>query len=650
MISTPLVSPLDGALYMHQKGFKVFPLAPNSKVPPKNLPWEQWAEHATEDTIRAYANSQPYSNWGVHCGGSGHTGVDLDNKINRNGIEPFRAICAEHQSVVPSTLTVKTPTGGFHLYFTGIVPNTNDAIAPGIETRSKGQYLVAPGSLIDNVPYTVITNGIPAHMPPWLIRLVNAKKQTKVIAEGEYLLEGERNVTLAAMAGSLRRHGANEASILASITAINDIQIEDPLPQHDLEILAHSIAQYKPEDAKVASDFYTPVNLQAITADTINVHSIPKRKWVMMDRFIGGFISVIISPGGIGKSTLSMLDAVAVATGQPLTGFKVVRPGAVWIYNTEDPTDELKRRIAALSQHHNIPLSTLSNIHLTSGRDNPLVIAKQGHDGVLINQDAIDNMTQYIKENDIKLLMMDPFVGVHEVNENDNMQINKVVDCFRRITDRTGCAICLVHHARKGGGLRGDADKSRGASALINACRVAHDISVMDDNEADKFGIPPNKRYWYIRLDNAKANLQPPAEKAHWFARINVHLPNDDDVGTVEKFNPVDHKQKKAIAAVEPEKDDFLRALYDGMTPGTIWSLTDLYAYLKTSEKHAHVFKTVDSEKRMRERITTLMQMGLSDGLRTYEYHAEKGKGRAKIDHYIRCVPTAAVSLPEFLR
>ena len=48
----------------------------------------------------------------------------------------------------------------------------------------------------------------------------------------------------------------------------------------------------------------------------------------------------------------------------------------------------------------------------------------------------------------------------------------------------------------------------------------------MSPNEATNLGIEEERRRWYVRLDNAKGNLSPPAEYATWFERKSVELPN----------------------------------------------------------------------------------------------------------------------------
>ena len=51
----------------------------------------------------------------------------------------------------------------------------------------------------------------------------------------------------------------------------------------------------------------------------------------------------------------------------------------------------------------------------------------------------------------------------------------------------------------------------------------------MSDDEAGQAGV--DHRKWYFRVDNGKANLTPPVDKAEWFKFVSVALANGDNVG-----------------------------------------------------------------------------------------------------------------------
>ena len=79
----------------------------------------------------------------------------------------------------------------------------------------------------------------------------------------------------------------------------------------------------------------------------IDPASIPRRQWLYGRHYIRKFISETVAPGGYGKSTLAMTEGLAIVTGRPLLNVTPDERANVWIWNGEDPLEELQRRIMA---------------------------------------------------------------------------------------------------------------------------------------------------------------------------------------------------------------------------------------------------------------------------------------------------------------
>lgn len=134
-------------------------------------------------------------------------------------------------------------------------------------------------------------------------------------------------------------------------------------------------------------------------------------------------------------------------------------------------------------------------------------------------------MTNAIKENEIDLLIVDPFVSAHKVGENDNGAVDAVAKVFGNIADECNCAIELVHHVRKGPGPSGyTVEDGRGAVALLAAVRSARVLNGMSQEEAEKAGV--DKPRTFFRVQNGKANLAPPPDNADWYQLVSVSLDN----------------------------------------------------------------------------------------------------------------------------
>src|SRR5690606_3009481 len=104
-------------------------------------------------------------------------------------------------------------------------------------------------------------------------------------------------------------------------------------------------------------------------------------------------VSMIIAPGGTGKSALLIGEAVAMATGRNLLGDNPVRPLKVWLHNAEDDNTEAQRRLMATLMEHGLTWPSLNgNIVLTSGRDLDLVLAIQTRDGGEVRRDVVERI------------------------------------------------------------------------------------------------------------------------------------------------------------------------------------------------------------------------------------------------------------------
>lgn len=259
---------------------------------------------------------------------------------------------------------------------------------------------------------------------------------------------------------------------------------------------------------------------------------IPPRMWLYGRHLLRRFVSVDVAAGGVGKSSVKIGEALAMASNRNLYGVEVREgPLSVWLYNLEDPAEESERRIHATAKWFHIkPEDVDGRLYVDSGRDQRCVIATETEYGARIAQPVYEQMKAQILERKIDVLIIDPFVSSHEVSENDNRAIDAVVKAWGRLADECNCSINLVHHVRKGNGTESTADSARGAKALVDAARSVIVFNRMTADEASLAGVAEDQRGFYFRTQNDKANLAPP-DKAAWYRMNNVSLDNGDQVG-----------------------------------------------------------------------------------------------------------------------
>jgi hypothetical protein len=180
----PLRSALDAAL----RGWHVFPCAVGGKRPALRGSWQELAT-TSQDQVRDWWARAPY-NIGIACGPSGLVVIDLDRPRDDpgdedpdgalfplSGADRLSRLAREHGEPYPGgTYVVDTPSGGCHLYFAaadGRARNSAGALAPHIDVRADGGYVVGAGSRIGALAYTARSGSRwPAPLPPWLARLV----------------------------------------------------------------------------------------------------------------------------------------------------------------------------------------------------------------------------------------------------------------------------------------------------------------------------------------------------------------------------------------------------------------------------------------------------------------------------------------------
>ena len=268
---------------------------------------------------------------------------------------------------------------------------------------------------------------------------------------------------------------------------------------------------------------------------TTTFAGIPCRQWLHAGHYIRGQVVMTVAPGGYGKTTLIICNALEMAVGRGLIGpASPTGPLRVAYWNGEDPDDEIERRIAAACLRYDInPAALHGRLFLGSrltGRRRIAEIDRNGN--VAFNTGMLAEIERLVGELHIDVVILDPLVAFHRVPEGDNMAMEQVIkDGLGEIATRTNCCIELSQHTRKSSqGQRGEltTDDSRGAGAITNAARSVRVLNRMSAEEAQLPKIPAEERRLYLRVSRDKANLMP-ATKATLFQLVSIGLPNGDD-------------------------------------------------------------------------------------------------------------------------
>ncbi|HEX3141365.1 MAG TPA: bifunctional DNA primase/polymerase [Rhizobacter sp.] len=163
---------LDDALALAARGFWIFPVAPGAKTPAI----ADWPNAATRDPeqISTWWSSRDF-NIGISTSRFGDSkaivAVDVDNKGGKNGDASI--IELEFQGCeLPVSFEQSTPSNGRHILYIVDAPLKQgvNVLGAGLDIRSKGGYIVGPGSEIEGKRYARINgHDTLAAAPAWLV-------------------------------------------------------------------------------------------------------------------------------------------------------------------------------------------------------------------------------------------------------------------------------------------------------------------------------------------------------------------------------------------------------------------------------------------------------------------------------------------------
>ena len=330
---------------------------------------------------------------------------------------------------------------------------------------------------------------------------------------------------------------------------------------------------------------------------------LPRWEWLYGRHLLRGEVSGTNATGGTGKSSLSIAEAVAMASGKPLLDLAVPALLRVVLINLEDTRTTMAKRIAAVMRHYGLTVNDLGDRLIVIGKGEVQIkVARQLRSGdVEHNTQAIRGLIELVRKHRADVLSIDSLIRTHRVNENDNSAMQEVIECYEIVATEAQCSVHLWHHNRKGGGEQATVASARGASAIGDAYRSARVLETMTGKEhAQLLEFQPDMAPpgFYFRAFNGKRSFAPPAETSDWFKLENLTLANGDDVGVVTTW-----AYPASLVTLTPEEADAViaeidRGLPDGRrfsnnnrTVGErrAWPIVEKHCPGKTEEQYRRV-------------------------------------------------------------
>ena len=179
-----------------------------------------------------------------------------------------------------------------------------------------------------------------------------------------------------------------------------------------------------------------------------------EQQWLIDTLWGDEAVGIVGGEPKCGKSMLALDLAVAVAAGVPcLRHFATTRSGPVLLFCAEDAGHLVRRRLEGISRAAGAPFETLD-------------IAVIDIDTLRLDE-AGDrrSLRDTVKRIAPRLLVLDPLVRLHGVDENAAADVAPILGHLRDIQRRFKTAVIVVHHARKSGATR-PGQALRGSSEL----------------------------------------------------------------------------------------------------------------------------------------------------------------------------------------
>ena len=424
-MTVPANRKLQTALALAQAGVSVFPCKEN-KAPATRRGFKDAS--CDPEVIKAWF-SKPGLLIGVPTGKTNDLFVvDVDPnglgwlEENQEDLDPKRV----HSTKRGKHLLYRYPSKVFGLR------NTAGRLAPGVDTRGEGGYIIwwpAEGLPVEGAFPRI---GDP---PEWLIEALDSNPAASSASEREYLpieagvtYEGGRNQALASFAGSLNRRGVKGAELEEHLKLFNQRNCSPPLPDKEVAAIAKSVSRYESEVpiSPLARPSKPVGKMEDFMLSKEEIERIQDPTWVIEDVAPQGHVVVIVGAPGAGKTTI-MFHLCCLISDKYVVNY---------IHADTNPSDakEYYRR----AQEHGVKYAT------------PDMVVGKSMEDVMAFLGAKANSDEVL---DKQVFVIDTLKKTANMIDKDRLK--KVTQIFRKLSSR-GATLLLLGHTNKHKNNEGD--------------------------------------------------------------------------------------------------------------------------------------------------------------------------------------------------
>ena len=215
-----------------------------------------------------------------------------------------------------------------------------------------------------------------------------------------------------------------------------------------------------------------------------------EQRWLITGLWAEQAVGIVGGEPKCCKSFLALDMAVAVASGIPcLRRFAVPHPGPVLLYAAEDALHIVRQRLEGICAAAGCRLVDL---------DMQVITAPTLRLDLPADRIALEGTVAELRP---RLLILDPFVRLHRIDENASGEVAPLLAYLRGLQRRHALAVLLVHHASKGAAnlragqaLRGSSEFHAWGDSNLYLRRVADRLSLTIEHRAARFATEPRAR------------------------------------------------------------------------------------------------------------------------------------------------------------
>jgi RecA-family ATPase len=534
----------DNALSLARLGYPVIPLQPSNKRPYANEDVAQLAgvpmpndgnggiylATTDEAAIHAWWSAWPGAMIGIPTGSkTGIAALDIDVK---NGKDGWATIQNNGLPIPPDAPFQMTRSGGGHYLMSlppGVTfPSDVNVIGNGLDRLGDGKYFVW---------YGVDLSAPRPLAPPWFTSKVAAKSDINLT--GGLIIPGPARIaeTIEYWTVNVRDAAAGERNNVLNNAAFAFGQIATACPERERELVAKLAAAAadcsldaretdrtiksgmrggKNKPQRAPEGFNAPFTLpkgayatrdeaEAMASNIVNFPQsnnplrpdpICDEEWndagaltpaCITENLYFADVGVRVAPGGVGKTTLALYEAMCLTLGYSIFGCLTRRPGVACILTSEDRRPMLIQRLRKICEADNLSTEQIERVRHAVRIvyvDQFKLTCVSGD--MVVPSDGVRHVIEAFGPLRPSLIWIDPAVsfGVGENRVNDAEQ--GLITAGRLIRNAIpDCCIMFIHHSGKENGRNGTLDQysGRGGSAMADGSRMVQVMKSLNIDE-----------------------------------------------------------------------------------------------------------------------------------------------------------------------